>query len=243
MTDYLSYKWFKARTGMTAMAPRYGLTASDIGLYYALMSTSKEHLLDGYLTIAEGASVGSTLKLRGWRQSLERLQSTGLLTVIGERIELDWSGQETRESIENALAKKAAAGKNGRSDIPAMHAAGDHSKCRKRGKKDDCPYAEKNARNYAPKGDSVGSSGPTQSQSQIQSHKDLDTDEDEKTSAPLGRTDGPAQAPPGQRSASSAPTLPGPSSEGEESAPNESAPTESAPTPNASTGWNWDEVY
>lgn len=234
MPEYFGRIWWKARTGLPSLMRKHGLTFADIGFLMVLYDASKEDLSDGYLTLTEVAKLASNGRLRGWKQSLERLSKTDRLDLFEDHVELDWRGQQLRSQVEKKGAPTLA---NGKPDYAARCAAGDHTLCRKRGTEDDCPKATKWAKSVAKDhGDDHGDDHGENPLLESEKRRAIKSSDSELT-----KTDGSA-TPPGQRSDAGAPTLPGPSFEDEKGAPT-SAPNESAPEPSASTEWNWDEVY
>lgn len=186
MADYMSVRWYKRSTGIYWLAQEYGLSGADTGLHDGLMCVAKAQLRDGYVTFPLLRNVARTLKNRQWRASIERLQEAGLLTILEDGVQLDWSNQETAESI----ARKSATRPDGTTDIKRLHEIGDHSRCRLRGVPDDCEHATKWAKGYPkdgsgsqdhPRGRSDSESDQTQS---IKS--DVDGMTDEETSSRRG---------------------------------------------------------
>ncbi len=162
VSSYLGPGWWKCKSGIINVSQRFQLTAADLGFYLGLMSVSKRDLLDGRVTVAEAKMIASNLQYRGWRKSLVRLESAGLLSVDGNMVQLVWDGQETAEQVENYRAKARSTSADKRNDVAQMHNDGDHHLCRKRNRPDDCPFATEYARGYEPKDDTGKSSPPTQ---------------------------------------------------------------------------------
>ncbi|MCQ4127930.1 hypothetical protein NOU13_25850 [Rhodococcus erythropolis] len=190
MSTYLSPLFYKARTDIDRLVRKHdGITAASYGLYHALMAISKTDLTDGRLDLVEVAKMASSLRLKNWKSALQGLLEAGLITEVTDTyIQLDWTGQTTREAIEKHAVTRA----DGSHDIPKMHERGDHTFCRK----PHCDNATQWAKDYdengkkgvtrkvtqkVTKGDPASDHPPvTQSQSQRQRQKDSGYDEDEK---------------------------------------------------------------
>ncbi|MBT2271004.1 hypothetical protein [Rhodococcus qingshengii] len=226
MSTYLSPFFFKARTNFESLVSNHALTASDFGLYYVLMCVSKRDLLDGKVSLRTVAHESRNLHFRAWKPALEKLLEAGLITEVTDTyIQLDWTGQTTREAIEKRSVTRA----DGTHDVAKMHDSDDHTFCRK----PHCDIATDWAKGYDGSGkkgvtrkvtekvtedDPTGDRPPVpQSQSQRQRQKDSGYDEDEKTR----QASPPAPAPGG---------APHPSTPADELGDTNRAPTDSAPT-------------
>ena len=188
MADYMSVRWYKRSTGIYWLAQEYGLSGADTGLHDGLMCVAKSQLRDGFVTFPLLRNVASTLKNRQWKASIERLQEAGLLTILEDGVQLDWTGQETAESI----ARKSATRPDGKMDIKRLHEAGDHSRCRLRGLPGDCEHATKWAKGY-PREDGGNHDHPRgRSESESDQTQSIKSDVD-------GMTDGTTSSRPGSR--------------------------------------------
>ncbi|RAL31502.1 hypothetical protein [Rhodococcus sp. AQ5-07] len=129
MSTYLSPLFYKARTDIDRLIRKHdGISAASYGLYHALMAVSKTDLTDGKLDLAEVAKMASSLRLKTWKSALQGLLEAGLITEVTDTyVQLDWTGQTTREAIEKRSVTRA----DGTHDIPKMHENGDHTYCRK----------------------------------------------------------------------------------------------------------------
>lgn len=199
--------------------------AQDVGFFFLLAERSREENLSGFLTENLVRNVALQASFSSFRVSLVRLQASGVITKVEGGYQLDWTGQTTAEK-RAAIQESNRVKQQKRRDISAerqsLHIAGDHSKCLL----PYCPLAARWARGKKPvdadshRGTSPG--GPLETKkirSSLSGNLQSSTEED--------GSDGPAQAPPGQRSDAGAPTLPGPSSDTDPSAPTKSAPATS----------------
>ena len=144
--------WWKAGCGMRHRLDADRIAGIDIALYYLLMEESKIRMsvrggateggveggLEGVLLPSKTVQgIASSMGLKTWRKSLERLAADGLVTVEPDGVRPNWAGQETTRDV---LIKRATRS-NGSKDIARLHELGIHDFCRKRGRPDDCPHA------------------------------------------------------------------------------------------------------
>ncbi|PBI96433.1 hypothetical protein BKP42_41140 [Rhodococcus erythropolis] len=216
MSTYLSPLFYKARTDIDRLVRKHdGISAASYGLYHALMAISKTDLTDGKLDLAEVAKLASSLRLKTWKSALQGLLEAGLITEVTETyIQLDWTGQTTREAIE----KRSVTRPDGTHDVAKMHENGDHTYCRK----PHCDTATQWAKGYdengvkrvtrkvtgkGTKGDPTGDHPPVpQSQSsEYRGRKTLDYEPDERQNLPTPAPGGAAPTEPGPSGAGALP--------------------------------------
>lgn len=195
-------------------------TVADLGYYFSLTEYAREKNSSGFLTKKEVKIVAVLVGYSSFRAGLVRLCAAGVLAEQEGDYQIDWKGQTTAEKRierreQNRLNQQKVRERG--AERQALHNAGDHSKCQL----PYCPLATRWARGKKPKG--KDSNPLTSSDDALISKEGKKFPYREPSSFGYGE-DGPAQAPPGQRSDADAPTLPGPSSESETSASTTSAP-------------------
>ncbi|WP_141214639.1 MULTISPECIES: hypothetical protein [unclassified Rhodococcus (in: high G+C Gram-positive bacteria)] len=195
-------------------------TVADLGYYFSLIEYAREKNSSGFLTKKEVRIVAVQVGYSSFRASLVRLSGAGVIARQDDDYQIDWTGQTTAEKRierrdQNRLNQQKARERG--AERQGLHNAGDHSKCQL----PYCPLATRWARGKKPKG--TDSNPLTSSDDALGSKEGKKFPYREPSSFGYGE-DGPAQAPPGQRSDAGAPTLPGPSSDTDPSAPTKSAP-------------------
>lgn len=163
----MSIPWFKMETGVSSKV-KNGLTASDLGLYIYIMEAAKmrslalelhkndtgaaldlhkddtgvalaEHSNCIRLTLREVKALAAELKIRQADQALQRLVDAEYLAEVTDfTVDVVWTLQLDRKSV--------ATSTNGKVDIQALCATGDHSSCYR----PFCNQVERWARNHGP---------------------------------------------------------------------------------------------
>ncbi|MEA1798681.1 hypothetical protein [Rhodococcus qingshengii] len=163
----MSIPWFKMETGVSSKV-KNGLTASDLGLYVYIMEAAKmrslalelhkndtgaaldlhkddtgvalaQHSNCIRLTLREVKALAAELKIRQADQALQRLVDAEYLAEVSDsHVDVVWTLQLERKSVTTST--------NGKLDIAALCATGDHSSCYR----PFCSQVERWARNHGP---------------------------------------------------------------------------------------------